>query len=91
MAKGKTKGKKTDSGIFLIPLSPLFLSYLMFEGETRQIKSEKKSLQVSKVSCNLLIDIMSVPQAETPTWTVTMTLSLDKLQILWENILPLLW
>lgn len=33
--KGETKRKKLDSGIFLIPLSPLslFLSYLVLEDE----------------------------------------------------------
>ena len=33
--KEETKGKKLDSGIFLIPLSPLslFLSYLVFGSE----------------------------------------------------------
>jgi hypothetical protein len=36
MIKDETKGKKLDSGGFLIPLSPLFffLSYLVLEGRT---------------------------------------------------------
>jgi hypothetical protein len=43
--KKKTKGRESDSGIFLIPLSPLFffLSCLTLGGEMRgQIKGRKR-------------------------------------------------
>jgi hypothetical protein len=44
MVKEETKGKKFSSEIFLIPLSPLsfFLSYLVLEGKTGEIKGGKK-------------------------------------------------
>jgi hypothetical protein len=45
--------EKIDSGIFLIPLSPLFmfLSDLVLGGETKGIKSgKKKNPQVAKTS-----------------------------------------
>ena len=51
MVKEETKGKKFSSEIFLIPLSPLsfFLSYLVLEGKTGEIKGgKKKKLQSSK-------------------------------------------
>ena len=50
----KRKGKKLNSGIFLILLSPLYLlfSYLDFQGKTREqdkVKSgKKKNSQTSK-------------------------------------------
>ena len=44
VVKEEAKGKTLDSGIFLIPLSPLllFLSYLVLGGEPRGVKGEKK-------------------------------------------------
>ena len=51
VVKEEAKGKTLDSGIFLIPLSPLllFLSYLVLGGEARGDKGwEKKSPQSSK-------------------------------------------
>ena len=44
MVKEETEGEKLDSGIFLIPLSPLslFLSYLVLRDEPSGIKSRKK-------------------------------------------------
>jgi hypothetical protein len=51
VAKEEIKGKKLDSGIFLIPFSPLslFLFYLVLGGETGGITGgKKKSPQSSK-------------------------------------------
>lgn len=44
IVKEETQGKKLDSEIFLIPLSPLslLLSYLVLGGETEGIKGGKK-------------------------------------------------
>jgi len=50
MVKEETKGRKSDLGIFLIPLSPLslFLFYLVLVGKTKGIKDGKKNPQSSK-------------------------------------------
>jgi hypothetical protein len=47
MVKEETNGKKSDSGIFLIPLFPLvlFLSYLVLGGEMGEIKEEPQKQQ----------------------------------------------
>lgn len=61
---GQRKNKRKENGfrdLLDSSLPSMFLSYPAFEGETRQTKNEKKRSQVSKASCNFLIDIMSVP------------------------------
>ena len=50
----KTKGRELDSEIFLIPLSPLslFLSYLVLEDKTREMKDGKRRThKVGKTGC----------------------------------------